>query len=680
MVFNYLGQFDQVVAASRLFRFAAQSTGPWHSPKQRRRHALEVNCQVIGGRLELYWSYNPGAQSEIAISQLAENFLAALRELIFHCQSPQIGGRTPSDFPLARLDQLTLDQLVAGRRNIEDVYPLSPIQTLLYSANPGAVHLAFDQWQSTLHGELNVSAFQRAWLETVQRHTVLRSTIHGEGLRDPVQMVHRDVQPLWTIEDWRTSSSAQRAERWASFLKQDRAQPLALTNAPVMRFALIRLDEMTWKFLWSVPALLLDGWSWPVVFRDTSRLYESLSQNRQPELEPVRPYRDYLEWLGSQSSEEALAFWREALAGFREPTSLPGEPPDDAGSGERFVEHAMQLSTETTDALQSAARRLHLTLNTLVQGAWALLLSRQTRSSDVVFGAAFAGRPTDLRGVESIVGPFVNNLPIRITVDLELTAGDFLRHLHARLLQLSAFQYSPLIEIQRVSEVPWRRRLFDSLVVFQNYLVDDSARRFGGRITIEDFAAPIHTNYPIMLLAEPLAELRLTLIYDRESVARDMIERWGRDLAVLLERLPRFTDQPVAELQELLSQPVTAGLPTKVKLRAESQNCLPPQTDMERAIAGIWQGMFGVEQVSVEENLFDLGGHSLLLVQMHRRLRETLKAEFPLVALFQYPTVRELARYLGQPATSVAKADERWLRRAQRQKQVLAQLKTTVRK
>jgi amino acid adenylation domain-containing protein/non-ribosomal peptide synthase protein (TIGR01720 family) len=678
MVFNYLGQFDQVIAGSKLFRFAAESTGPSHSPKQRRRHALEINCQVIGGRLELYWTYNSG--SERSITHLSDAFLSALRELILHCESRQVGGRTPSDFPLALLDQPAVDQLLAGRRDIEDIYPLSPIQTLYYSANPGVTQLGFDQWQCTLQGELNVPAFQRAWLETLRRHTVLRSTIHGEGLREPVQMVHRDVEPLWTVEDWRAFSSLHQVERWASFLKEDRVQPLILTEAPVMRFALIRHEEATWKFVWSVPALLLDGWSWPIVFRDTSLWYEALSQKRQPEREPVRPYRDYLAWLGSQSSEEATAFWREALAGFAEPTVLPGETPSQAGNGERYVEHVVQPSEETADALQATVRRLHLTLNTLIQGAWALLISRQARSSDVVFGAAFAGRPTDLRGVETIVGPFVNNLPIRVRVDRDLTAGDFLKDLHVRLLQMNAFQYSPLIEIQRVSEVPWQHRLFDSLVVFQNYLVDDSARRFGAGITIEDFVAPIHTNYPIMLLAEPGADLRLTFIYDRDCVARASIERWGRDLLLLLERLPRFTDQPVAELQELLSQPVIPAPRTGTRVRAETQNCLPPQTEMERTIAGIWQGMFGVEQVSVEENLFDLGGNSLLLVQMHRRLRETLKMEFPLIALFQFPSVRELARHLDQPVSSFAKASERWQQRAQRQKRALAQLRTTLKK
>ena len=334
-------------------------------------------------------------------------------------------------------------------------------------------------------------------------------------------------------------------DRWSAFLKQDRAKPLRLTEAPVMRFSLVRLADETWKFLWSVPALLLDGWSWPLVFRDASQLYESFSQNVPLQLEPVRPYRDYLEWLGRQSSGEPHKFWRKSLDGFTEPTALPTETPDYDGTGERYVESPVQLSTETTDALQSASRQLQLTLSTLVQGAWALLLSRQSASEDVVFGAAFVGRPTELRGVESIVGPFVNNIPVRASVNGGVTVGACLRHLHTRLLELSPFQFTPLMEIQRSSEVPWRHRIFDSLIVFQNYLVDESARRFGGRIEITDFVGPVHTNYPVMLLAEPGAALRLKLIYDRQSIARTTVERWGRDLAMLFELIPVFLEKPL---------------------------------------------------------------------------------------------------------------------------------------
>jgi amino acid adenylation domain-containing protein/non-ribosomal peptide synthase protein (TIGR01720 family) len=679
MVFNYLGQFDQILTGSTLFSFAQESTGPWHGPTQRRRHALETNSLVINGRLELSWTYSHRLSHE-TVSQLASSFVSALRELIEHCQSSDAGGRTPSDFPLSRLDQSMLDRLVAAHRDIEDIYPLSPVQTLFFSANSGAAQVAFDQWQCTLRGTLNVPALQRAWQETVRRHTILRSTIHESELPEPVQIVHRDVTVPWTIEDWRHFPSDGHEERWSTFARHDRAQPLTLTEAPLMRFGLARLGRDTWKFLWSVPALLLDGWSWPVVFRDVSRLYHAVSHDLPPRLDPARPYRDYLEWLGRQPSGEPRAFWRAALAGLREPTALLGEGHDTDTVGPCYLEHPVRLSTGTTSALQLLARRLQLTLNTLVQGAWALLLHRHSRAAEVVFGAAFAGRPTDLPGVESIVGPFVNSLPIRVAIDTEVAVGDLLRQLHTHVLALSPFQFTPLLDIQRCSEVPWRHRLFNSMVVFQNYLVDESIRRFGGEIEIADFVGPIHTNYPIMVLAEPGAVLRLRIIYDRRRVATPTVERWGADLGTLLERMPSFHERRVAELAALLSPPAPASVSSLRRLRAESQTYAAPQTDTERAIADVWQNMLGTERVSTEENLFDLGAHSLLLIQMHARLRETLNVDFPIVTLFEHPTVRALARHLDQPVTPTSIARKQWRERAERQQQALARWRGKVKK
>ena len=280
---------------------------------------------------------------------------------------------------------------------------------------------------------------------------------------------------------------------------------------------------------------------------------------------------------------------------------------------------------------------------------------------------------------ESIVGPFVNNLPVRVAVNSDTSSGEFFRNLHSRMLTLSPFQYTPLMQIQQCSEVPWRHRLFDSLVVFQNYLVDDSARTFGKSIEIADFAGPIHTNYPVLLLAEPGSSLRLTLIYDRQMLTRATVEQWRHDLEILLEAAPMFFEKPVSDLQGLLSQPTSAA-PMKGKLRARSQNFVPPQSEMEVAIADVWQNMFGFERISIEENFFDLGGHSLLLIRMHAQLRKTLKTEFPITALLQYPNIRSLASHLSQPASPATERGEQMRDRARRQKEALAQLRSTLKK
>ena len=677
MVFNYLGQFDRAVEGSRLLRFASESSGPWHSPKQGRRHVLEINSLVMNDRMEFEFTYNPGLHGVKRMQEFADGFLNALREAIAHCQLPDAGGRTPSDFPLARLDQSSLDRLLAEQPGIEDLYPLSPMQTLFFSANQGSAQAAFDQWHCTLHGDLNANAFERAWNETIGRHTILRSTVLSAGLREPLQAVHRDVRPPWTVEDWRGVPAEQQRTRWDALLKLDRGEALDLTQAPALRFKLVRLNDTTWRFLWSVPSMLMDGWSWPLVFRDASRLYEAFAGKVAPQLQAPRPYRDYLEWLGKQSPVESAEFWREQLAGFRKSIALISEPIVDT-AGERRQEQVIQLSAEATNALQTAARRLQVTLNTLVQGVWSLLLSRQSGETDVVAGAAFSGRPTDLTGAESIVGPFTNNLPVRVDVNENETGGEFFRKLHSRVLALNAFQFTPLMEIQRSSEVPWRYRLFDSLIVFQNYLVDDSARRLSEKVQIEDFVAPIHTNYPVLLLAEPGERLRLTLIYDRKSVAAATIERWRRDLEILLELAPVFFDKRVGELQALLSpRPVAIAEARPSTAEMQTQNFVPAQTEMEKNIAAVWQKMFGLEQVNVEANFFEFGGHSLLLVQMHSLLREKLNSEFPIVALFEHPTVRALARHLSQPAGQAVEKGQQWRDRAQRQKKALAQLRVT---
>ena len=259
------------------------------------------------------------------------------------------------------------------------------------------------------------------------------------------------------------------------------------------------------------------------------------------------------------------------------------------GAGLRYVEHAVQISKETTDKLQAEARLLQVTLNTLVQGAWALLLRHHSGNKDVVFGAAFAGRADGPPRRRIDRRAFVNNLPVRVAFDDGLTVSSFFRELHASLLQISAHQFTPLMEIQRSSEVPWRYRLFDSLIVFQNYAIDESARRFGHDAEIRDFAGPIHTNYPVMLLANPESTLRLTLIYDRRSVAATSAERWSRDLASLLHDIPVSADRSITELSTILSSPVAADTRHKQQLSVQSQNYVPPQSELEHKIADVWK-------------------------------------------------------------------------------------------
>jgi hypothetical protein len=229
--------------------------------------------------------------------------------------------------------------------------------------------------------------------------------------------------------------------------------------------------------------------------------------------------------------------------------------------------------------------------------------------------------------------------------------------------------------------VPERCRLFDSLVVFQNYEIGDAAKSFGGQVRISDFVGPIHTNYPLLLLVEPQAGLQLTLIYDTQILASTTVERWGRDIAKLLHNIPIGVDMQVEDLRAIMSEAVDVSEEPLPQAEPQSQNFVPAQSPTELAIAAVWGEMFGLDRVSVEENFFDLGGYSLLLVKMHRRLQETVRAELSIVTLFEHPTVRSLAQHLdqtGKVSTGAVTGESR--DRARQQKQALQQLRARLKK
>jgi non-ribosomal peptide synthetase component F len=305
-----------------------------------------------------------------------------------------------------------------------------------------------------------------------------------------------------------------------------------------------------------------------------------------------------------------------------------------------------------------------VTPNTVIQAAWALVLAQQCQRRDIVFGAAFAGRPPELPGAGEIVGPFVNNVPVRVRLRGDLTLRDFVARLHTELLRINTHQFAPLPQIQSWSDVPWRDRLFNSLVVVQNYAVEEAARRLGRDIAIRDFVGPIHSNIPLLVLVEPGPTWTVVLVYNPGEVTTAAVERWGGDFVRLLERMPAESSASLDAVAAGLSTPLSRGVPKRT-WRVKAQNHVPPQTDAERRIAQICETLLGMADLSVDQNLFDLGIHSLLVVRLHQRLQEELGRELPLVSLFQWPTIRALADQVTGPG----KVDETGELRARAERQ-----------
>jgi len=434
---------------------------------------------------------------------------------------------------------------------IEDSYPLSPLQhgMLFHTLRDRGSGVDIVQEISAFSEDLDVDAFEEAWKRVAQRHPTLRTSFQWEGLDEPIQQVHARVPPL-ERHDWQDLSGHDQEARLEAFLRSDRRRGFDLHRAPLMRLALFRLAPSTYRFVWTFHHALLDGWCIPIVLKEVFAFYDLLRFGQEPAFVQPRPYRDYIDWLGNLDLSGAESFWREALKGFRAPTPLVvnHEETDGVNGDPLHGEQEIRLSEAVTSALRSLARKHSLTLNTIVQAAWACLLGRYSGEEDVVFGATRQSRPARMAGAESVVGLFINTLPIRARVGSNRTVIDLLKELRRQWLALREQKHTPLVDIQRWSEIPRGVPLFESIVVFENSLLNTSLRAQGGVWRNRTFRYVSQPNTPLNVVAYGERELLIRISYDGRRFGPDSISRMLGHMATLLEAMSQDADQQLGSL------------------------------------------------------------------------------------------------------------------------------------
>ncbi|MBW4428418.1 MAG: amino acid adenylation domain-containing protein [Nostoc desertorum CM1-VF14] len=444
---------------------------------------------------------------------------------------------------------------IIKNKNIEFIYPLSPMQQgmlfhTLYEPESGVY---VEQFCLTLSGNLDITMLQQACVRVMKRHPILRTLVVWEKQEKPLQVVCKQVELPWQNYDWRSLSTKEQQERLEAFLQADRVQAFVLDEAPLMRFTLIRVADDTYEFVWSFHHLLIDGWSWPILCKEVFAFYNALLKGKYLYLNTPRPYRDYINWLQQQDLRAAETFWQQQLHGFTSPTRLllnRGEV-QNFQQPKTYHEQHYCLSATITAALQSQAQQYHLTLSTFVQAAWALLLSRYIDESEVVFGATVSGRPPTLSGVESMVGLFINTLPVRVKVPTATPLWQWLWELQTQQVERSQYSWCPLVKIQAISEIPQELPLFESIVVFENYPQDTSLSNPDSSIQITKRRVIEQTNYPLTVIAVPGQELSLRILYDGSRFDAETINRMIGHLVTLLEGMLANVEQTVAEISML---------------------------------------------------------------------------------------------------------------------------------
>ena len=436
--------------------------------------------------------------------------------------------------------------------NVDDIYPLSPMQEgmLFHAISQPASGVFINQIVSSLSGDLDVGKMRAAWNRVAEAYSGLRTAFLWDELDEPLQVVRSEVDTQWSTEDWRALTENQQLQKLSAFLEDDRGIDFDLASAPLSRMTLIRLGETTWKWVWSCHHIQADGWSTQIVLQHFWSAYHGLEPKSQG---PA--FRDYIEWLGNQDQGSALDFWRKRLAGFCEPNRLNtvavDDENDDSDSG--HAQQHLQLPKAASNTLRELARQQRVTLNTVFQAAWALLVSRYSGSGDVVFGTTVSARPTDLPDVDTSVGLFINTLPLRVSVEADTPVAEWMSRIQSSQLQSRQFEYASLAAIQKNCDTPAGTALFETIVVFENY-PDVGTSHDQSTVAVDDVAFHEQSNYPVALLVVPGDEIELILVHDRARLGKTAAVRLLRHLENILLQFAEVPATPLGQIRLITSR------------------------------------------------------------------------------------------------------------------------------
>ncbi len=411
-------------------------------------------------------------------------------------------------------------------KNIEAIYPLAPMQQglLFHTLMNPAQGMYLLQYRHVMKLEnLNMDAFQRAWDAVVQRHELLRTSFVWKKQSRPLQVVHKNVKLPIELVDWSEFCKDKQEEKLEELLQEEREQELAFTKAPLMRVRLIKLAPNTYQFVRSYHHILMDAWCFSIIMMDFLNFYRAFEQGKSLSLATPRAYQDFIQWLGEQDPDKHQAFWESQLKGFDTPTPLGIRNIGQAVEGDSVVDVVSLLTKEQSHKIQEVAKATQVTVNTLLQGAWAMLLAQYSGNRDIAFGVTVAGRPTHMTGIESIVGLFINTLPLRVNIDSQVSLKQWLQALQSTNLSLREHETSSLTDIQGWSEID-QQDLFQSLFVFENAPMDAALSQENLEFIVEEATNRTHTNYPITVVIIPGESLHLQITYQASDFKHQDVE------------------------------------------------------------------------------------------------------------------------------------------------------------
>ncbi|MFC9734121.1 amino acid adenylation domain-containing protein [Streptomyces roseolus] len=554
--FNYLGR---VAVAQALADGGTEPAGAWafagHSvaaqpPELPLAHEVELTVVLEDGPrgpvLEARWNASARCLSAARLTALAQEWEKALHELTALAGTAGSAGLIPSETGAGDLDQDGIEECEAAADfEVADLLALAPAQEgLLFHStfDDAAEDVYVGQLALDFHGELSSARMREAAQHVLDRHDVLRAAFLQRRSGEWSQAIAARTPVPWEEHDLSALAGEERQRRLDALLAGQRTRRFDLARPPLVRFLLVRTAADRHVLAVTNHHLVLDGWSLPLVVRDLMALYGTDGAA----LPAVRPYRDYLAWLAGQDADAAHAAWDQALAGLQPSLMAPDAPRDGAPP----LAHYRTMDPDVVSRLTAWARRLGVTLNSVVETAWALLLGRLTGRDDVSFGIAASGRPTDLPGAGEIVGLLMNTVPVRVTLDPAEPLGALVRRVQREQAALLEHQFLPLAQVQQRLGAG---DLFDTTLVFENYPLDPAdGLGDGDGLRLRGARGHDGNHYPLSITVGPAPGLQLRFIHRPDLFAPAWVEDLAARFEQVLDTMATSGDTPAGRLDVLL--------------------------------------------------------------------------------------------------------------------------------
>jgi amino acid adenylation domain-containing protein/non-ribosomal peptide synthase protein (TIGR01720 family) len=556
--FNYLGQFDKDIK-NLSFKLETKHMGNGFSGNQQREFLLDINGIIAGKRLTISLTYNKKQYKTAAIKKLLDTFHIELKRIISFCAAREVTELTPCDLTYRGLTIEALHRL-QQQYQIEDVYRLTPMQEgILFHISYNKNTLTyFEQNSIRLQGKFDIHLVKKSFIHLAKRHDVLRTMFIIDQFEYPLQMVLRNRQPAFIFSDISTSLQPGNQESFLqSFREEDRARGFDLKEDALMRLSVLRVNPSQYEFVWSFHHIILDGWCVGILISDFFEIYNSYLENRAHDLPPTNPYRNYVQWLEKQDKESAKEYWRRCLDGFNEAANIPAVPGNHSTKKEyKANKHSFPLGKKITTALNRIAGKNQVTLNTVIQAIWGIILGCYNNKQDVIFGVVVSGRPAKIPHVERMVGLFLNTIPVRVRLSPGMTFQQLLENIQKEAMENENHQYYPLPGI--LSETPLGKELFDHIMIFENYpiekQIDNAASKEKKKdrghlkfhiVRVESFGL---SEYDLNILFHPGDDLIVELIYNQNVIDEQFIKRIETNFRGIFEQI---IDNPAVPLEAI---------------------------------------------------------------------------------------------------------------------------------